>query len=39
MVCDTSGNVLITARAGTGKELVAKAIHYNGARKNGPFMA
>lgn len=39
MVCDTSGNVLVTGESGTGKELVAKAIHYNGVRKKGPFVA
>jgi PAS domain S-box-containing protein len=31
-------NVLVTGESGTGKNLVAKAIHFSGARKDGPFI-
>ena len=31
--------VLITGESGSGKELIAKAIHYNGKRKEKPFIA
>ena len=35
----TNINVSITGETGTGKEVVAKAIHYNGDRKKKNFMA
>ena len=35
----TNINVSITGETGTGKEVVAKAIHYNSDRKNKPFIA
>jgi Nif-specific regulatory protein len=31
--------VLITGESGSGKEVIAKAIHYNGNRKDKPFIA
>ncbi len=37
-VSDTEANVLIQGETGTGKELVAKAIHYNSMRKGQPFV-
>ncbi len=38
-VSDSDSHVLITGNSGTGKELVAKAIHYNSPRRKGRFVA
>jgi two-component system response regulator PilR (NtrC family) len=37
-VAQTNSNVLITGKSGTGKELVAKAIHFNSNRKDKIFL-
>lgn len=37
-VAQTDGTVLITGKSGTGKELVARAVHYNSKRKEKPFI-
>jgi DNA-binding NtrC family response regulator len=38
-LCKVDTTVLIRGENGTGKELVAKAIHFNSPRKDGAFMA
>ncbi len=38
-VVNSDSTVLITGDSGTGKELVARALHYNGPRKENPFVA
>lgn len=38
-VAPTKATVLITGDSGTGKELIARAIHYNSPRKNQPFIS
>ncbi len=37
-VADARSTVMITGGSGTGKELVARAIHYTSNRKNAPFI-
>ena len=37
-VAQTRTNILVYGETGTGKELVAKAIHYNSPRRQGPFL-
>jgi DNA-binding NtrC family response regulator len=38
-VATSDGTVLISGKSGTGKELVARAIHYNGKRQHKRFAA
>ncbi len=38
-VAQSKASVLISGPSGTGKELIAKAIHYGGNRKNSPFVS
>ena len=37
-VADTNATVLVTGESGVGKELVARAIHYNSAKKDNPLV-
>ncbi len=38
-ITDSDVSVLIQGKSGTGKELVARAIHFNGPRKKMPFVS
>jgi two-component system, NtrC family, response regulator len=38
-VAQSKASVLITGPSGTGKELIAKAIHYDSVRKDRPFIS
>jgi DNA-binding NtrC family response regulator len=39
LVADSANSVLVLGETGTGKELVAQALHANSARANGAFVA
>jgi two-component system response regulator PilR (NtrC family) len=38
-IADSPSNVMITGETGTGKELVAQAIHHESPRRNRPFIS
>jgi two-component system response regulator AtoC len=38
VVAQKTSTVLVTGETGTGKELIARAIHYNGVRKDQPLI-
>jgi two-component system response regulator PilR (NtrC family) len=38
-IATTNSTILITGESGTGKDLVARAIHYNSLRREHPFVA
>lgn len=39
VVADSDSNVLIMGETGSGKEVMARSIHWNSSRRNGPFIS
>ncbi|HUV39557.1 MAG TPA: sigma-54 dependent transcriptional regulator, partial [Planctomycetota bacterium] len=37
-ISDTDTTILVTGESGTGKTLLARAVHHNSSRRNGPFV-